>query len=1018
MIKSLEDLVNKAKKIPLEEAFNAHSVAMDLIDSMLRHLAVVAISSYLHAGAKNQKINKIVAQQLPWPTMGSWKNFLQSLASSDKDFFPYSFFDAFLAPLKKKVKNPALSGAYGFATQMIEYGKSGDEKDFDSNREIQCSPLEFFDLMVIYRNNFIGHGTQTMSEPMIKFSSFLKKGAIALCNHLRPLWLRHPVYLAKKNTDSGAVFHRLIPLTSEEGIHEIHCTEESVVDGRLYICFGNRDLKPVSLYPIALWDNDDILFLNGALDYRDIKYIGYVKKGMKTSDKHEKEFCNFILPFMGGTSLQTAALDDAKALAHAMQLMESGWKFPRLTVNMTIGTENEKYKLEKEIGSGGMAVVWQAVALENNKKVAIKFLKNPLNAARFRREARTMKHISKNCNRILKYIDFKFDPHPSRRVAFMVMELLSAKTLDDLIKQPGSFTIDKVLGWMEDTLEGLSAVHKAGVIHRDIKPSNLMFDREERIKLGDFGVAGATDKTEAGLLTTTGLTRDGTAIGTYEFSSPEQLEGGLEFPVGPKSDLFSVGASFYYLLTDEFPYGCGNLAQITKKHLAASEESSEPSDKPTPVSALNDDCPEFLSLIIMGLIDIDPDLRPDSKTILASIQEYRKELKRGSSNVNCNIIGKVSNNDIQFDDLMATWINRYLFIFWPVSLIVEFLISCIVNLKMNLFYEIDPVKYGFNCSHLKQLYPLIDDYVYISWHLMPLVLIVLLHRVVRSIQPRVKNIYEIDNNKKGFHWKNCAAINDKWASFINNKFVWAGILLVSLFQCYTTFDKVANSVNTGVYYWSDWRISYWTFIFKEFLVFINGIGVIFFLLFLFALIHIISHILRGSKLTIDLYHIDKTNGLSSVSGLLFLFAPFFMLLAYLMALSACVNKGLSPMQNIEHWTAMFLSIGFYFLILLWPIMPIHRQIYSLIENESKRLTKRRRIIEAKIRKYLNSPLDFSEEQVTKFTALINLKEQIQQSELRFYKLNSWPIKKMNLWILTIIGLLPAVLASAFFLFDK
>jgi hypothetical protein len=101
MIVTLQKLLQKSKDV--SDSRDAQALALDLVESMLRHYSVVAIAAYRHAGARNPKVNCILFEQLPLLSMGSWKNFLQVLSSADKELFPEHFHEKFLAPHTRKV---------------------------------------------------------------------------------------------------------------------------------------------------------------------------------------------------------------------------------------------------------------------------------------------------------------------------------------------------------------------------------------------------------------------------------------------------------------------------------------------------------------------------------------------------------------------------------------------------------------------------------------------------------------------------------------------------------------------------------------------------------------------------------------------------------------------------------------------------------------------------------------------------------------------------------------------------
>jgi hypothetical protein len=236
MILTLQKLLQKSKQV--SDPRDAHALALDLVESMLRHYAVVAIAAYRHGGAKDPKVNRILSEQLPRPSMGSWKNFLHVLAAADKDFFPEQFKEKFLSPLTKKISNLDISSAYAGLRRLADQDVfSSHESQPDS---IACTPLDFFDTAVAYRNRFWGHGTHEMPEAALQNAPLFLSGATALCNHLHSLWLACPVYVAKQAKLYGRTFFRLTPLVEAEGMGELQAAAPDMEQDRLYIFSGER----------------------------------------------------------------------------------------------------------------------------------------------------------------------------------------------------------------------------------------------------------------------------------------------------------------------------------------------------------------------------------------------------------------------------------------------------------------------------------------------------------------------------------------------------------------------------------------------------------------------------------------------------------------------------------------------------------------------------------------------------------------------------------------------------------
>jgi adenylate cyclase len=297
MIFTLQKLLQKSKEVTASH--DAHALALDLVESMLRHYAVVAIAAYRHSGARDPKINRILFEQLPRPSMGSWKNFLQMLAHADPHLFPEQFWDKFLAPLTKKISNPDISAAYAGLKKLADQDIFSSQEVPVESEPVPCTPLEFLDAVVSYRNRFSGHGTHELPDTALKFARTFLKGAVALCNHLNTLWLACPVYVAKQAKLYGRTYFRLTPLVETEGIGEIKATVPGIEEDRLYICFGNSKHPEVeSLYPAALWEEAEILFANGTKGMNVNHYIGYTSQRSFETSIYEEDFRTFLEPFL------------------------------------------------------------------------------------------------------------------------------------------------------------------------------------------------------------------------------------------------------------------------------------------------------------------------------------------------------------------------------------------------------------------------------------------------------------------------------------------------------------------------------------------------------------------------------------------------------------------------------------------------------------------------------------------------------------------------------------------------
>jgi serine/threonine protein kinase/tetratricopeptide (TPR) repeat protein len=215
-----------------------------------------------------------------------------------------------------------------------------------------------------------------------------------------------------------------------------------------------------------------------------------------------------------------------------------------------------KYQTVRELGRGGMGVVYQAIDVSGDRFVAIKMLSSALSGdlvalLRFKREARTASSLSH------PNICAVYDFGESRGRPFIVMELLEGQTLKERLAQ-GSCDPLLVLDVAMQVAEGLGAAHTKFIVHRDIKPANIFLVKGGAVKILDFGIAKHFVRLETDSAPT--VTKEGNTPGTVDYMSPEQLLGQR---IDQRSDLFSLGVSLYEVLTSRTPfYGRTKLATM------------------------------------------------------------------------------------------------------------------------------------------------------------------------------------------------------------------------------------------------------------------------------------------------------------------------------------------------------------------------------------------------------------------------------------------------------------------------
>lgn len=258
-----------------------------------------------------------------------------------------------------------------------------------------------------------------------------------------------------------------------------------------------------------------------------------------------------------------------------------------------------RYEVEEMIGSGGFARVYRAVEQGLERNVALKVLSPEddhgfsdfeIVKKRFNREARLVSQLTSPQTITLH----EFDTLPDGRL-FMALEYVDGVTISDQLEE-GGISADRVRDIVVQILDALGEAHAAGVLHRDIKPSNIMlfdrFGRSDCVKLLDFGIAKKLATEEA---RDENLTSDGTLVGTPRYMSPEQLK---RYPLGPASDLYSVGLIAHELWTGRPVLQSNDVTDIFRKIRAS-----------TDMATGMEDAPELLRRVTRRLLRVDPEDR-------------------------------------------------------------------------------------------------------------------------------------------------------------------------------------------------------------------------------------------------------------------------------------------------------------------------------------------------------------------------------------------------------------------------
>jgi len=269
-----------------------------------------------------------------------------------------------------------------------------------------------------------------------------------------------------------------------------------------------------------------------------------------------------------------------------------------------------KYELTALLGKGGMSVVYRARRVRIGDDVAVKilmgkFVKDDAALARFRREARAAAML--HHPNVITIHDFG-ETDDEQTPAFIVMEFVKGTPLRDLLSSEQKFPVERAVRMMRGICAGVGAAHRQGVIHRDLKPENILVvapddDYEfESVRVVDFGLAK--------LLADADATRNAAVVvGTPFYMSPEQCMGE---PLDTRSDVYSLGAMFYEMVSGQRPFGAETVSGVISKHLYDAPAVLPPSLG----------LPRRISAAIMQSLAKDPEDRPQNATELARLLQY------------------------------------------------------------------------------------------------------------------------------------------------------------------------------------------------------------------------------------------------------------------------------------------------------------------------------------------------------------------------------------------------------------
>jgi serine/threonine protein kinase len=250
---------------------------------------------------------------------------------------------------------------------------------------------------------------------------------------------------------------------------------------------------------------------------------------------------------------------------------------------------SDRYRLEEQLGSGGMAVVYRARDLTLERDVAIKLLrenfsKDPTFQERFRQEAKAAANLSHQ--NIVTVHDFGFD---TGRL-FIVMEYIPGTDLKTILQHRGRFPVADAINLTIQACAGVGYAHRAGLVHCDIKSQNFIITPDNRLKVTDFGIARALASIQPD-------EKAEVVWGSPQYFSPEQASGN---PPSPASDVYSLGVVLYEMLTQRLPFKANTAEELARMHRE---------DPPPPPSRYNPAISPILEQIIFKVLSKEPSNR-------------------------------------------------------------------------------------------------------------------------------------------------------------------------------------------------------------------------------------------------------------------------------------------------------------------------------------------------------------------------------------------------------------------------
>lgn len=290
---------------------------------------------------------------------------------------------------------------------------------------------------------------------------------------------------------------------------------------------------------------------------------------------------------------QGADVDNSRSLADHLveRKLLTRWQADKLLQGKHKGFFLGRYRLLKLLGKGGMSSVYLAEHVLMRRQCAIKVLptkrvNDTSYLGRFHREAQAV--ASLDHPNIIKAYDVDKESEKDTEIHFLVMEFVDGRSLQEIVQQDGPLDFQTAADFIRQSANGLAHAHEAGMVHRDIKPGNLLLDRNQVVKLLDMGLARFFNDADEESLT---VAHDEKVLGTADYLAPEQALD--SHSVDARADIYSLGCTFYFLLTGHPPFTEGTLAQRLMSHQTR---------QPPPVTDDRPDMPRDLEAILTKMM--------------------------------------------------------------------------------------------------------------------------------------------------------------------------------------------------------------------------------------------------------------------------------------------------------------------------------------------------------------------------------------------------------------------------------